>query len=221
MIGWMNLLALMGQKNKKSLSNKHKYRRCRLSKSSIVFLLSTQLFASDDSAMAQAWDDFTAINQHLQSITADNDVHVLDQYVMAPGNQAEKLANFARLYGRGENHLTLAEVGQQMDFFITDNPDFFNDFKFNDFKFNVITLTVEELKGYIHKHFDHMDSEISMCPHSREIWSRAWTGAQGSEDAIKILYDMMVESYLTQGGCIQGRINRGFKGLVGVLNITL
>ena len=73
-----------------------------------------------------------------------------------------------------------------------------------------------------------MDGEVAaLCPESREIWSRAWSLSKSYYEQtndflfLKIVYDQVCENYLTGGGCIQGRITRGFIAYTTILRNIL
>lgn len=164
---------------------------------------------------------FREILEHLRSHQniPNLDVHFFDNYIFQKQNKIKDLIDFGNLLQVDEGGLTLAQVGQDMKQFIEAHPSLFVNFKYID-----KLVPTEAIKGYLATHFAKMDTEVAVhCPAAKIIWSKAWTLAkklyerENDETAIKIIYEQVCESYLTQGGCIQGRINRGFVGYVCLL----
>ena len=128
------------------------------------------------------------------------------------------LLEVGRLYNVDDGNLTLAQVGQQMVQFANDHKDFFAAYKYEG-----AALNSDQIIPILNAHFPDMDNEIrAISPEARELWSRAWTLAlnlheDGNETAIQIIFDQAIEGHLTRGGCIQGRIDRGFVGYVSLL----
>jgi hypothetical protein len=170
---------------------------------------------------------FMDISNYLKGIPQNSDVHVLDNYVFGPQKKINDLLEAGRLYNVDNGELTLAEVGQQMVQFANDNKDFFATFKYED-----TSLNSDKIINILNSHFPKMDNEIKSVElnkttyvpvlEARELWSRAWTLAlnlynEADETAIQMIFEQAVEGHLTRGGCIQGRIDRGFVGYVSLL----
>lgn len=163
-------------------------------------------------------ENFMSIFNYLSQIHSDSDVHILDNYVFGTGNNILHLLNVGNLYNIDNPKLTLAQVGQQMVEFVLNHNKFFATYKYLG-----TPVEVAAILNYLNNHFAQMDSEISFCPGAREVWSRAWTLAinlyNKKQDFkyIQMIFDQALEGQLTRGGCIQGRINRGFVGYVQLL----
>jgi hypothetical protein len=161
---------------------------------------------------------FIDIFPYLKGIPQNSDVHILDNYVFGAQKKINDLLAVGRLYDVDNGDLTLAAVGQQMVQFVNNNKDFFATFQYEE-----TFLNSDKIIPILNSHFPNMDNEIkAISPEARELWSRAWTLAlnlynQGDETAIQIIFEQAVEGHLTRGGCIQGRIDRGFVGYVSLL----
>jgi hypothetical protein len=118
---------------------------------------------------------------------------------------------------------TLRDVGQRMGTFVDENPGFFADFVFVDMQSRRVVVAPAQMKTWLQSHFVNMDAEANICPSNREVWSRSWSLAfflaqsEHSYDAVRFLYDAVVENYATGGGCIQGRVNRGLIAYTRIL----
>lgn len=174
---------------------------------------------SHEPAKRAVLEKFMGIYQGLKDIPQHSDVHILDNYVFGPTKAISTLLEVGRLYGAEEPVLSLLHVGEAMVSFIKENKEFFNDYKYEE-----TALNSDQIIGYVNAHFANMDNEIGgYSPEAREVWSRAWTLAlnlyQQDQDgtAIQIIFDQAVEGHVTRGGCIQGRIDRGFVGYVHLL----
>lgn len=163
-------------------------------------------------------EEFIKIFNYLKSIPQTSDVHVLDSYVFGSHKKIDSLLEIGRLYDIDNPKLTLAEVGQQMVTFVNNHADFFKDYKYER-----QTIPSQKIIEILNAHFSNMDAEIrTVSPAAREAWSRAWTLAlklynEDDASAIQIIFDQAVEGHVTRGGCIQGRIDRGFVGYVSLL----
>lgn len=165
-------------------------------------------------------EKFKGIHAHLQTIAQHADVHVLDDYVFGAQKTIMPLLEIGRFYELGDKgDLTLSQVGIAMAEFVNANQDFFTNYKYED-----QTIGKDRVVAIIQSHFNAMDGEIlPICTEARELWSRAWTLSQvlfnqhDDFSVIKTLFDEVIEGHLTNGGCIQGRINRGFVGYVSLL----
>lgn len=163
-------------------------------------------------------ENFMRIFNYLSQIYADSDVHILDDYVFGGGNNIRHLLDIGNLYSIDNPNLTLAQVGQQMCEFVLNNDKFFAAYKYLERPVDIDTILT-----YLNNHFARMDSEISLCPAAREVWSRAWSLAinlynkNQNFSYIQMIFDQVLEGHLTRGGCIQGRMNRGFVGYVQLL----
>ncbi len=164
-------------------------------------------------------EKYIHIFEYLSKIAQGSDVHVLDDYVFGSHKMIDALLQVGRLYGIDKPDLTLARVGQEMVTFVNAHKDFFNTYKYEN-----TALTGERVIAILNSHFSNMDAEVrAICPAAREVWSRAWTLALNlynrdkDSSAIQVIFDQAVEGHLTRGGCIQGRIDRGFVGYVSLL----
>ena len=164
-------------------------------------------------------EKYIHIFEYLSKIAQGLDVHVLDDYVFGSHKMIDALLEVGRLYSIDKPDLTLAQVGQEMVTFVNAHKDFFNTYKYEN-----TALTGERVIAILNSHFSNMDAEVrAICPAAREVWSRAWTLALNlynrdkDSSAIQVIFDQAVEGHLTRGGCIQGRIDRGFVGYVSLL----
>lgn len=164
-------------------------------------------------------EKYIHIFEYLSKIAQGSDVHVLDDYVFGSHKMIDALLAVGRLYSIDKPDLTLARVGQEMVTFVNAHKDFFN-----TYKYETTALTGEQVIAILNSHFSNMDAEVRViCPAAREVWSRAWTLAlnlynrDDDSSAIQVIFDQAVEGHLTRGGCIQGRIDRGFVGYVSLL----
>jgi hypothetical protein len=169
-------------------------------------------------------EKFTVILQDIEKIKLNSDVHVIDNYVFGNGNNIKTLSEIGTLYNLENPKLSLAEVGTQMINFVIDKS---NKYFFDNYDYEKEKVDQDTLKAILTTHFNNMDNEIKLlCPLAQEIWSRAWTlaltlHAENLDYAyIKIIFDQAVEGHKTRGGCIQGRINRGFVGYATLLGKT-
>ena len=165
---------------------------------------------------------FRDILNHLRAHekTPNLDVHFFDNYIFGSQKKILDLIDFGNHLQVDQDGLSLAQIGLEMNQFIDMHPNNFTNFIY----FTNQTVTPEVLKGHVTTHFSKMDSEIAViCPAAKIIWSKAWTLAKAlyeqedDVDAIHIIFEQVCENYLTHGGCIQGRINRGFVGYVTLL----
>lgn len=171
---------------------------------------------------------YIQIRKYLNSIAPDSDVHILDNYVYKAENNIKHLITIGNLYNIDDPTLSLSEVGKQMITFASEHADLFSTFEYNSEK-----VALGKIIEYLNGHFSNMDKEIinfrnrdgtiSSCPEAREIWSRAWTLALKLYNATKdfkcmeIIFQEAIEGHMTAGGCIPGRIDRGFVGYVSLL----
>lgn len=157
---------------------------------------------------------FKEVFDFLQSVVQDSNVHNLDSYV---AQNVQRLLNVGRLYNIDVSTLTLAQVGIQMSDFVSNNPQLFGNFKYVETQ-----VSSANILSYLHTHFNSMDTEIGFDG-AREVWSRSWTLAlklyQEYQDFkyMQIIYEQAIEDYLTGGGSLGGRINRGFVAYVRLL----
>ena len=165
-------------------------------------------------------EKFKEIHTYLTQIAQHSDVHVLDNYVFGSQKTITPLLEIGRFYELGDDgSLNLSQVGAAMKEFVESHADFFTDYTYED-----QSISKDSVLGIIHAHFSNMDAEIlPVCTEAREIWSRTWTLSQvlynryNDLSIMKNLFDEVIEGHLTKGGCIQGRINRGFVGYVSLL----
>jgi hypothetical protein len=163
---------------------------------------------------------FNAIDQKLRTIPNNSDVHILDAFVFGADNKIQELANIGAALDLDNSHHTLQEIGRQMIAFVDQCPDLFAEYEYENTK-----VSSEKIKEYLHLHFSQMDQEIlaANCPNAQIIWSRAFSlvfdlfNFENDISGIKMLYDSAIEGHLTQGGCLAGRINRGFVLYVSLL----
>lgn len=148
-------------------------------------------------------------------------VHIFDAYIFGTTKRIRDLNQLGNLLEPNTKHLTLAQVGNDMKSFLAKYPQLFTSFQYHAGQ--IIPAT--QINQYLTQHFTNMDKEVStLCPESAPIWSKAWSLAktiydeEGDPSPVIILFDQVCESYQTQGGCIQGRINRGFIGYLSVLS---
>ncbi len=213
-----------------------------------IELISKDAQMSRDEEIARNWSDQKPLSSHVKQVfeqlqlgedaqrnaagkfreilnylkaqeNKDLDVHFFDSYIFGSQKKIMDLIGFGNYLQVDNSGLSLAQVGQEMNLFITNHPTFFVGFKYID-----KLVTAEALKGYVNQHFNNMDGESSkICPEAKIMWSKTWSLAlnlytqDDNATAIKIIYEQVCENYLTQGGCIQGRINRGFVGYVCLL----
>ncbi|MDP1724278.1 MAG: hypothetical protein Q8L85_06205 [Alphaproteobacteria bacterium] len=163
---------------------------------------------------------FKEIDQKLRSIPNNSNVHVLDAYIFGAENKIQDLANIGAALDIDNPHHSLQEIGIQMINFIDQHADLFVGYQYEK-----DIVSTDSLKAYLHAHFNQMDQEIAAknCPNAQIIWSRAFSLAlelfihENDFDALKMLYDAAIEGHLTKGGCLAGRINRGFVLYVSLL----
>jgi hypothetical protein len=182
-------------------------------KASFIFQVNLKSFNLASGPNRPTLEHFMRIRQDLHNIPQESDVHVLDQYIFGSGNNIKHLVDIGKLYDIDNPNLTLATVGQQMVQFINEHKNLFSNFQYNN-----NPVSIDNMIAFLNSHFSNMDNEISICPDAREIWSRAWTLAlklHNESDRftpLQIIFDQAIEGHMTRGGCIQGRIDRGFVG---------
>lgn len=179
---------------------------------------------SGDDAQKISVGKFREILVYLKSKenTLNLDVHFFDPYIFGPQKKILDLIKFGNFLHVDNGGLSLAQVGQEMTLFITNHPTLFVDFKYVD---KLVPIEGKNgIKDYVNRHFRTMDAESAkICPEAKIMWSKTWSLAynlytlEDNTNAIKIIFEQVCENYLTQGGCIQGRINRGFVGYVCLL----
>lgn len=165
-------------------------------------------------------EHFMRIFNDLGNVVQHSDVHVLDNYVFGTGNNIRFLTEIGNLYKIDNPNLTLAQTGQQMIQFMNDHVDLFKGYNYLE-----EPKTPQQIITIFNSYFSNMDAQVvHLCPSAaQEVWSRAWTLAlnlytqNNDAEAIKIIFDQVVEGPLTRGGCPQGLINRGFVGYVILL----
>jgi flagellar biosynthesis GTPase FlhF len=168
----------------------------------------------------QLLETFMQIFNDLGNVAQHSDVHVLDNYVFGTGNNIRVLLEIGDLYKIDRPELTLAQTGQQMIEFMNNHLDLFKNYNYLG-----EPQTPQQISTIFNNYFSNMDTQVaSLCPSAaQEVWSRAWTLALNlytknhDTDAIKVIFDQVVEGPSTRGGCPQGLIDRGFVGYVILL----
>ena len=85
-------------------------------------------FLMSQDTYQEKMNSFASLNNHMNSLRNSN-VHVLDPYIMAPGYKARDLLTIGQWLDMDNGALTLAEVGQEMAAFITNQNYLFEGFK--------------------------------------------------------------------------------------------
>jgi hypothetical protein len=179
--------------------------------------------------------EFKEICYRLSNTEMDKNVHVLDSYIFGPERQIEILASIGDALDLDNPGFSLHEIGEQMITFFSQNEDFSSSYEYEKYETVrgkkqqlLIKITPEMMKDYLQKHFDPMDAEVTNHSNAhvksaRVIWSRAFSLAfelykfENDYSALKMLYDAAIEGHLTNGGCLAGRINRGFVLYISLL----
>jgi hypothetical protein len=169
--------------------------------------------------------NFFKISKSLDSIPQNTDVHMLDDFVFGSQKQIRALLDAGRLYDEVVYHnqirqLSLLSVGQAMIEFANREKPYFE----KVFQYEGQSLLIAEITTILGGHFSSMDAEVgNICPEAVEVWSRAFVLAltlyKKDRDLtpLQIIYSQAIEGHLTRGGCIQGRINRGFVAYAAIL----
>lgn len=178
---------------------------------------------------------FKEIEQKLRNIPINADVHDLDAYIFGPEKKIETLANIGSAFNLDDPNFSFYELGNQLNDFFLQNKKFADSYEYEKYeKINgkeeqhLIKIPTDTMSFFLYKHFAQMDEEVTTHSNgqiaiSRIIWSRAFSLAfnlykyEHDYNAIKMLYDAAIEGQLSNGGCLAGRINRGFVLYVSLL----
>lgn len=146
----------------------------------------------------------------------DKDVHYVDGYV---AENVGPLLEVGSLFKLDNPKLTLEEVGKQMKDFMAQLPEFFGNYKYAKGTVAEKPVTAARIQEVLDLHFKN----LLVSENIRETWSRAWTLAlklyteYRSTEYIEIIFDKAIEGHETQGGCVQGRIDRALIAYVTLL----
>lgn len=156
-------------------------------------------------------ENFMKIFSGLNRVIQNGNVHDVDGFV---ATNTVPLLEVGRLYAFDDPKLSLNEVGEQMKGFMNQLPDFFANYKYDK-----KSVTTARIKQVLDLHFKGLDNLVSK--NVQEMWSRAWTLAlklyneTRTTEHIQMIFDEAIEGHETeingqQGGCLQGRVDRGF-----------
>lgn len=170
-------------------------------------------------------DPILMLKELADSSPKGQDVHLFDDLVFKGSNQLPYILQLSQGLSVS-NSLTFLQTQQSMVGFVRGNPSFYTNY-------NGTTLTQDALIDCINRALSTIESDMAVVPGIqaqsnlvRELYSRAWTLAltmrvdstltQPNYGVTRIL-DAMSENYLTESGCIQGRVNRVFIAYAGML----
>lgn len=183
-----------------------------------------QLMATPEGAESLVM--FKNICHHLIPVQLNANVHVLDAYVFGADGKLPSLLKVGRFCGVDKGDLSWDEIKEELSMLF---PGELNDVITT---YEGVDIKKEQLNGYIDKHFSNFPIELNhffsaghaRCEEMRELWSRTITLTQilatDERTPIDLLAQAIAENYLTQGGCIQGRINRTFVRYASLLGLA-
>jgi hypothetical protein len=161
--------------------------------------------------------DFKTISQFLRGIAQHQDVHILDNFVFgAPGNIGT-LLDIGRQLNLDNPGLTWPEIQTQIGVLVSHLPVA----QGNVTHYEGAPITAPQLAGYIQTYFSNLPNELNgffrgsfRCDQVRELWSRlvglATLLHPTCPHVLPLVAQTIAENYMTQGGCVQGQVNRSF-----------
>lgn len=179
--------------------------------------------SDDNNVLKQFCGNFKAISGHVLKIPNNHDVHILDDYVFGGQSQIVNLLTVGKHLTIDTGDFTWTKIQEELLKMLPKaDEDIISDYE-------QTKITVGMLKGHIATYFTNLPNELAgffsmnpiRCDQVRELWSRviSLTTTLDLYDPafLAILAQCISENYLTQGGCIQGRINRIFLRYVSLL----
>lgn len=165
-----------------------------------------------------AFEKLSPILDRIYTCKTETDVHQLDGFV---NERTQELLNIGEILGVGVDNLSLAQTHAQIRTFLNAHADAINIF--------IKDPHFQDILKHMDTHFGQMDTEVISHPNHqqiKQIFSRLWTGARdvwinsGYIDFAPLSYMIMqiCDNYTTGGGCLAGRIDRGFLAYTNLLN---
>lgn len=165
-----------------------------------------------------AFEKLAPILNRIYTCKTETDVHQLDGFV---NEKTQELLNIGEILGVGDDNLSLSQTQDQLRTFLINNQ--------KEVTTCIIELNFQDILKHVSTHFGQMDEEVMVHPNHqqiKQIFSRLWTGARdvwinsGYIDFMPFSYMIMqiCDNYTTGGGCLAGRIDRGFLAYTNLLN---
>ncbi|MBW8308521.1 MAG: hypothetical protein K0M45_02590 [Candidatus Paracaedibacteraceae bacterium] len=195
-------------------------------------------FASIAPTAAQV--DFNKIKRDLLAIYGQQgiDVHRGDQFI---SQNARNLSDIAALFdahlspeSRDIHQKNLLQLQDHLLALIAPYQDVLEGYAYQDINNNNIHKNYTEITQIIRNQFARSNREIGSYAEGQGtiIWARflalaaerlndPYTSEEIKQTIARILAEKAIEGMLTQGGCIQGFVNRGFIGLMTILGWDL
>lgn len=182
---------------------------------------------------------FVDIYKHIETISNDTDVHQLDNYIFGPTGIMSDLLKIGQILQLDNDGLSWLEIKENLIAFYPQTTEdlittYIEEKKENDQIQEIChPITRTSLLGQINHHFDTIPTELAALftenpariDEFRQLCSRMFTLTlafqNAGHDQCKILLaQSLAENYITQGGCLQGRINRIAIRYISLLGAT-
>jgi hypothetical protein len=154
------------------------------------------------------------------------DVHLFDDLVFQGSNQLPRILELSREIAATRGDLTFDQVQHAIVDFIGRNPRFYTHYERTVISQDEIILYAIAALGNIERDMAGVREIQTQAHLVRELYSRALTLALAMHAdptltqpnyGMQRILDALTENYLTEGGCIQGRVNRVFIAYSGML----
>lgn len=166
----------------------------------------------------------------MKVFTHHGNVHAGDSYIpqQIPTvlSIAQNVSNLCSLEARALAGYSLIQVSEKIAHLVNQHKD-----NLSDYKYENTAKSVSEIQGIVSVQFTRSSREIGgyAAGQGAQVWAYTLVLATNilndpvfSETAklsvVRLLIDQSIEGMLTQGGCIQGFVNRGFIALLNILS---
>lgn len=182
---------------------------------------------------------FVDISSHLEVIRNDTDVHQLDAYIFGPSGIMPDLLKLGQLLQFDQDNLSWAEIKAKLfSFYPESNGEFITEYIGEKVENGHVVedrhvIGRTSLFAQINTYFDSLPQELATTfkenqpriDEFRQLWSRTLTLTEsfkmaGDVHCLPLLAQCIAENYITNGGCLQGRINRVVIRYVSLLGAT-
>lgn len=173
----------------------------------------------------------TSIKSGLMTVFAQHgNVHAGDtyipQHITSILSICQKISRLCSLEAQAYAAQNLPQLSEKIVNIIGENKDTLSDYKYEN-----TAKSVSEIQGIVSAQFARSSREIRGYAAGKGTLVWAYTlvfatniindpvfSETSKQSIVRLLIDQSIEGMLTQGGCIQGFVNRGFIALLNILS---